>query len=122
RRRSVARQQRLDVGRRDRGAAQETLVPVASHELQKSELFGRFDALGDYLEPQLVGQRDDRTHDGYVTGIEIQVADEAAVDLELIDRKSLQVAHTGVPGAEVVDRHNDAKLAQLLQHHHRLLG
>ena len=44
-----------------------------------------------------------------------EAVDEAAVDLERVDRESLEVGERRVPGAEVVDGQVQAEAAQLAQ-------
>ena len=52
-----------------------------------------------------------------------QVADERAVDLDLVERETAQVAERGIAGAEVVHRNAHAQLAQLVQdRQHRSLS
>src|SRR5665213_906513 len=43
------------------------------------------------------------------------VLDEAAVDLDLVERKALQVTERGIAGAEIVQRDPHAQLPQLMQ-------
>ena len=44
------------------------------------------------------------------------VLDEGAIDLDLVERETLQVAQRGIAGAEIVQRDPNAELAQLVQH------
>src|SRR4051812_29969407 len=81
-------QQVAEVRGRQRRAEVEALVLIAAHRLERVELLERLDALGDHLEPQAVRERDDRLHDRRVVGARHQVLDEAAIDLELVDRKA----------------------------------
>jgi multidrug efflux pump subunit AcrA (membrane-fusion protein) len=50
-----------------------------------------------------------------VVRIALDVLDEAAVDLDAVDREQLQVGQRRIAGAEVVDRQLDAARAQLAQ-------
>jgi len=43
----------------------------------------------------------------------VERGDEAAVDLDLVERQSLQIAQAGIAGAEVVEREPHAERAQL---------
>ena len=43
------------------------------------------------------------------------VADEAAVDLDLVEREALQIAQRGKAGAEIVERDAHADGAELMQ-------
>ena len=75
---------------------------------QKLQLLDGFHALRHHFQPQAVRQRHDGVHDGGVVGVGRQIGDEGAVDLEKVDRKTLQVAQRRVAGAEIVDRHPHA--------------
>ena len=55
-------------------------------------LLGRFDALGHSVETEGVRQVDHRLDDGAVLGISAQSGDERLVDLQGVDRESLEVA------------------------------
>jgi len=43
------------------------------------------------------------------------IGDEAAADLDLVERKTLQVAQRGIAGAEIVQRDPDADRAKMMQ-------
>ena len=43
-------------------------------------------------------------------------AHERAVDLDLVERKHLEIAERGVPGAEIVEHDRDAEVLELVQH------
>jgi hypothetical protein len=53
--------------------------------------------------PSALAQHRHGTHDGQVGALAGQALDEGAVDLELVQRKALEVVHRRVAGAEVVD-------------------
>ena len=72
----------------------------------------RFHAFGDGLQIQAVRHLDDGAHDGRIVRVGGQVADEALVDLELVDVEALEVGQAGVAGAEVVDGQLDAQLLE----------
>ena len=59
-----------------------------------------------------MAKADRRAHDGQVVFVRRQLADERAVDLQLVYRQSLQVRQRRVASAEVVDRDADAHQAQ----------
>ncbi|GCC48752.1 hypothetical protein chiPu_0033275, partial [Chiloscyllium punctatum] len=44
-----------------------------------------------------------------------KILDEGAVDLDLVERKALQIAQRRIAGAEIVERDAHAELAQLMQ-------
>src|SRR5215204_536368 len=63
----------------------------------------------------------DRAHDRRVVWIFANVRNERLVDLQRVDRKSLQVVERGVAGAEVINRDADSHQLQLVQLLDRLL-
>ncbi|MNT47090.1 hypothetical protein D3C72_1837770 [compost metagenome] len=67
-----------------------------------------------------MAQRQQRPADRRVARIGLHVGDEAAIDLEDVQRQVLQVGHARVAGAEIVQRHADALLVQALHGLHRL--
>jgi hypothetical protein len=79
-------------------------------------------AFGDDLHAQRARHLQDGAHDGGVAVVVGQAADEAAVDLELVDREALQVGQAGIAGAEVVDGQPHAQARQRLQPRQRLVG
>ena len=64
---------------------------------------------------------DDRLHDGFRLRVTFHVADETAVDLDLVEWKAAQVAQAGIAGAEIVHRQAYAELLELRQDLKRLL-
>src|SRR5262249_16072156 len=60
-------------------------------------------------EAKLFAQPDRRADDGSVAGIREQVPHERPVDLENIERKFLEVAETGIAGAEIIEHDAAAK-------------
>ena len=58
---------------------------------QESQLLGRFHPLGQHLQTQIARQGNDRGGDFHIAGIMRNIMDKALVDLELVDRKALQV-------------------------------
>src|ERR1700722_1741483 len=67
-----------------------------------------------------MGERDDRAHDGRIFRPRHHFTDEASIDLQFVDRQAPQIAHAGIAGAEVVDRHEHAHGAQFLEDGDRL--
>jgi hypothetical protein len=47
------------------------------------------------------------------------IGDEAAVDLDLVERKTLQVGQRGIAGAEIVQRDPHADRAKMMQNGER---
>src|SRR4051812_23296614 len=66
-----------------------TLHFIAGVRGEKLELTLRFDAFGDHLELQAVGQPDDGDRDRRAVRIHGDVPDESAVDLQRVERKTL---------------------------------
>jgi hypothetical protein len=63
-----------------------------------------------------VAEVDGGPHDHRVAVAGRHLADEGAVDLELVHRQGLQVRHRGVAGAEVVDRQAHPEGVQAAEH------
>ena len=89
---------------------EESLCGLTAVLAQERELFLRLDSFGHDHELQAVGHGDDGAHDGRVVGVRRDLRDEAAVDLQIVEREVLEVAQRGVAGAEVVDA-DDARRA-----------
>ena len=81
---------------------------------QRVELFLRLDAFGQRLHAQALAELDDGAQDHVGLRARGQPGDEAAVDLERVDRVGAQVGQRGVAGAEVVQPQPDAQRAQRL--------
>ena len=118
----AAPQQFQKLGRRQGAREQVALHLVAVVAAQQIELLARLHPLGDHLELQALGERDDRLRDRGVVGVGRDVLDERLVDLEGADREALEVAERGVAGPEVVDREPDAEAIERVQLGDRLLG
>ena len=56
----------------------------------------RFQPLGHHLQAQAAGQADDGGRDLYVVAVVRNIAHEALVDLELVDRETLEVGQRGI--------------------------
>jgi len=74
-----------------------------------------FDALGDDLELQVVRKVDDGEDDRRVPDVRGDVVDERPVDLQLVERKALQIRKARVPGAEIIYGDLHAETLQALQ-------
>ena len=122
------RQHVIDVLGRVGASEQEPLPACAPQREQLVALHGGLHAFGDRREAERPGHVHDRADDGRVVRIRPEPGDEAAVDLDLVDGKALEVAHRGVAGAEVVDGQTDPDLVQPLRRarhlgvHQRRLG
>ena len=80
------------------------------------------DALGHGPQAEAAAEVDDGLHDRRVGIVAHEVADERAVDLQLVDRQVLEDAERRVAGAEVVDRDADAGRDEPLDDAQRALG
>lgn len=81
----------------------ETPKLVTGAPAQELDLLLVLDAFGDDLEPEIVPQRNARSNDRSVVGIDTDVLHERPIDFEAIDRKTLHVAQARVSRAEIVD-------------------
>ena len=88
----VIAEQLLDVGRRHRLRKQDSPAPTNSREPQFHQLCGFLDAFGGRLDVERVGKIGDRSDDGARTVAGQQVLNEAAVDLQFVEREALQIA------------------------------
>ena len=100
----VITEQPLEARRVERRAVVMALPLLAAERAQPLELGGGLDALGRDREAEAVRHCRDRLHDLRVRGMRIELAQERAVDLQLVDRQAAQVSETRIAGAEVVDR------------------
>ena len=76
--------------RRHRPRQPVTLHFLAAFVAQELQLVVSLDAFGDHGQLQRMGHRDDGPGDGGVVWIDRDVADESLVDLDGVDRQSLQ--------------------------------
>src|SRR5262249_41268353 len=85
---------------------------IALHEVdaggaQEQVLLGGLHALGRHLHAEAAAEADDGVHDRRRLARAFDVADEAAVDLELVEREAPQVEQARIAGAEIVEREPD---------------
>lgn len=87
---------------RDRGlrpGEQEALGDVAAEGSHLLELCLVFDPLGNHAEPEGSGHADDGRDEGRCAALtSSQIANEGAVDLQLIDREALEMGEREVAG------------------------
>ena len=81
----------LELCNRHRPAEQIALIVVATQARQQFPLRLRLDPFGDHCQPQAVGQCDHHLGDGHVIGVSENVAHEALVNLEPVQRQAFQV-------------------------------
>ena len=72
------------------------------------------DAFGNHFEAEAAGHADDGLDDHRIAGIGLDVADEGAVDLQLIERQPAQIGKRRIAGAEIVHRKTDTEQFQRL--------
>src|SRR5262249_53150123 len=111
--------QRLD---RKRGRIQIALREGTAEIAQQRRLFDRLDALGDETQAEIYGEAGDRAHDRAVAEIGGDVAHEAAIDLERVERRRRERVERRVAGAEVVDHQRHAQRLEVLQSRLRLVA
>src|SRR5208282_2048345 len=78
--------QALEIGSGQRPAEMKALVFIAAGGLQEVELLRCFDAFGDHLEVQTVGQGNNCANDRCVLRAAHDFVDEDSVDLQFVDR------------------------------------
>ena len=106
---------------RERPREVEALGQVAPQAPDLLDLGQRLDPLDDGRRTDRLGQRDHRGHDGGLDRVLVDVAHEAAVDLDDVDGKPGQVPERGMARAEVVDREPDTQLVESVQDRRRQL-
>src|SRR3569623_831785 len=94
---------------RRRFGEQEALHLVAAGQPQQHALLFGLDAFAQDRQAARTAERDDRLDDDAAIGGGAERGDEAAVDLELVEREAVQLAEIGVPRAEIVARDAHAK-------------
>ncbi|MOA14253.1 hypothetical protein D3C78_1343430 [compost metagenome] len=80
------------------------------------------DAFGNHLQIQRLGHVNDVRGDAAAGRVMAQCINECFVDLQAVHWQGLQVGEAAIAGAEIVDQHLMANIAQRLQvfpcHHH----
>src|SRR5215831_19024295 len=91
------------------GSEQEPLSGDAAECQECADLRLELDALGHGLEPERLAERDHGARQlRAIVGVG-ETAHEGAVDLQDVDRETVQVRKRGVTGAEVIDRQPHAE-------------
>src|SRR6185312_12461372 len=104
---------REEVGKlmRGNGTAVEPALSALAAEPEKHVSVGlMLDAFGDCDEPETVAEADDGGGDLSALAGMGHGANEAGIDLELVEGERLEVAEAGIAGAEVVEREAGALL------------
>ncbi|GCC44573.1 hypothetical protein chiPu_0028521, partial [Chiloscyllium punctatum] len=111
----VAADQRGKLTDRSRPADQIALHRVAAFLGKEGELGLGLDAFGDDRHFKAVAEIDHRAHDRGRLRIAAEIDDEGAVDLDLVERKRLQIAQRGIAAAEIIHRDAHAERLQPAQ-------
>ena len=91
------------------------------------KLFLCFNPFCNHLQAKIVPHDDNRVGDRRIVGIGRHIADKRPVDLDRIDRQSLQIGQRRITRPEIVNCDLQAKLAQFIKdgcrsfdfmHHH----
>jgi len=104
-----------------RRAEEVTLEEADAFVAQDRRLLFLLDPFGDDRQVEALGQADEVAQEDLVLGVGREVAHERAVDLDSVDRELLQMTQRGKPGAEIVECHAAAEIAQRA-HEARALG
>src|SRR5271154_298407 len=94
----------LGIGHAEGPGKQEALPAVAILASEQGQLFLLLDALGEGLDRERLAELHKGVDQRLPLLVVLQAKDERPVDLQRVDRESLQVSERGVPGAEVIDR------------------
>jgi hypothetical protein len=84
---------------------------IAGLVREEGQLLLRFHAFGDDGNIQTMAEPDHRADDRRRLRIASQIHHECAVDLDLVERKRLQIGQRGIAAAEIV--HGDADAERL---------
>src|SRR5207237_8062434 len=96
-----ALKQRRDLSGRTGPSEEEALGPLTAELAKRLDLGLGLHTLGHDAQIEGPGHPHDRVDDRRVLPLRANAVDEAAVDLQHVDREALQVAERGVTGAEV---------------------
>src|ERR1044072_4669911 len=119
----------VSVGNFERLGEQEALPILALQRPKLIQLLFTLDTFTDKLHSEIPCERNDRFHDLQVLISRIHARNKRAIDLQRIDRKTIEITQRRISGAEIVDAQAHAETAKLRQrnrsklrilHHHRL--
>src|SRR6478609_5379653 len=116
------RQHVLYLGYRTRRAEQIALRLRAALPAQEVELRVGLDAFSRGDDAEALAEAGHRADDRHRLLARCQFAHKRTVDLDLVERKTTQIAQRRVPRSEVVERYPDAKAAKLVQNRQRCLA
>src|SRR5215468_11122081 len=96
-------------------AEQKTLAFVAAFSAQAAQFGSGLDAFGSDGDAQALAEADNGADDRLRITIGIDFLHKGAVDLDLVERKTAQIAQARIAGAEIVHRDANAEGAQRMQ-------
>ncbi len=99
-----------------RAGEEEPLSVFAPQDPRAAQLFRRFDALGDDVQPELARQGHDRRDDVPHVGARLHVAHECPIDLEEVRGELVKVGERRLARPEVVQADAGAHDAELDEH------
>src|SRR5689334_1525566 len=92
--------------------AEEPLIKITAPVGEQGQLGGALYALDDDLELEFSSETDHRFHDNPVSLAPHDIGDQAAIDLDHVERQGGQVGEARIAGPEIVDRNGDPRFAQ----------
>src|SRR5665213_3639220 len=105
-----------------RPAVVEALARIAPQFGDHLMLLPGLDALADDGQPECMCELDRHGHDGATRLVPNEVGDEALIDLDDVDRKSLQIAERRVASSEVIEGQEQAEPFEPVEHDVRSLS
>src|SRR5450631_4779045 len=93
---------------------------IAAPCSEEIQLRFSFNTFSDYLQLETVSQRDDGHGNACVVGLGGDIANEGSIDLECIERKTLQIGQAGIAGPEIIHCQAYAVRTQCLENTYRL--
>jgi hypothetical protein len=86
---------------------------------EKLSLVRRFDSLGNHRQSQRAPQRNDGLRNHSAGLVRTDIPHKRAIDLQLVERRPVQIGKRGIPRPKVIQRYLDPVLLQdlhLLDH------
>ena len=98
------------------------LKNIAATALQEIHLKRRFHAFGDHRQAQVMGHGNNALGDRCIVRVGGDFLDERAVNLDLVDGQTLEVAEAGKTGAEIIERNANPQRLEPVQRVDRLFS
>ena len=96
---------------RHRSSDSEPLRDLTTEPEEEHALFNRLHSFGDGLAAKRGCEAEHALNDGEIFWIVEHVVHEGLIDLEDVDRKTLQIGERGVTGAEIIESEGDSQFA-----------